>query len=151
MRTLALIAATTLVLTACGDQGSAPAADFHLATDMNQTMAWIVEPAADVIWDSAGAVIDTQGETDLAPTTDEAWQNVVNAASVVAESGNLLMLPGRSMGADWNEYARGLTAAGKEAMAAAQARDANALFDAGGRIYVVCRACHNQYWVEGEQ
>ena len=32
-------------------------------------------------------------------------------------------------------------------MAAAEARDAAALFDAGGQVYQACRACHAQYMV----
>ena len=30
----------------------------------------------------------------------------------------------------------------------ARAQDSDALFDAGGRIYQVCLACHNHYWVQ---
>ena len=67
---------------------------------------------------------------------------------MLTESGNLLMMPGRSAGPDWNEYAGDLIRAGKLAMAAAQQQDANALFDAGGRIYQVCLACHNQFPVD---
>lgn len=117
---------------------------------LGQTMAWILEPAADVIWDSAGFVITAQGEQDLTPTTEEGWNAVLHAAAYLTEAGNLLMLPGRSAGADWNEYSRGLISAGERAIEAAQARDSEALFDAGGRIYQVCRACHNQYWVKAD-
>ena len=59
-----------------------------------------------------------------------------------------LMMPGRSMGEDWDEYSGGLVAAGKLAMEAALAQDSDSLFDAGGRIYQVCKGCHTQYWVE---
>jgi len=53
--------------------------------------------------------------------------------------------------ADWNEYAQGLNAgcvAGQ--IARLEAQDADALFDAGGAIYNVCRACHNQYMAQDE-
>ena len=110
-------------------------------------MEWILDPAADVIWDSAGFIITADGETDLRPTTDEGWERVRNSAAVVAETGNLLMMPGRSSGPDWVAYAQGLTEAGVVAMAAAEARDAEALFDAGGQVYQACRACHEQYMV----
>ena len=82
------------------------------------------------------------------PTTDKGWHEVESAAAVVAEAGNLLMMPGRSAGSDWDEYSVGLIDAGAEAMQAALDQDEAALFDAGGRIYQVCRACHNQYWVQ---
>ena len=116
-----------------------------------QFMTDYLEPASDVIWDSAGAIITVEGEVDLQPTTEEGWLKVVHAATVVAEGGNLLMMPGLAMdAADWNEYAQGLTRAALQAKRAAQAQDADALFDAGGAIYNVCRACHNQYMAQDE-
>ena len=61
------------------------------------------------------------------------------------------MMPGLAMdAADWNEYAQGLTRAALQAKQAAQAQDADALFDAGGAIYNVCRACHNQYMAQDD-
>ena len=106
---------------------------------------------SDVIWDSAGAIITVEGEVDLQPTTEEGWLGVVHAATVVAEGGNLLMMPGLAMdAADWNEYAQGLTRAALQAKQAAQAQDADALFDAGGAIYSVCRACHNKYMAQDD-
>lgn len=121
--------------------------DTEIVTNIQQTMAWLLDPAADLIWDSAGTIITAQGQEDLSPTTEEGWTAVVHAAATLAETGNLLMMPGRSAGEDWDEYSRGLLAAGKLAIKAAQEQDADALFDAGGRIYQVCKACHNQYWV----
>ena len=118
--------------------------------NVRQTMEWILDPAADVIWDSAGFIITAQGEDDLAPTTEAGWEQVRNSATVVAETGNLLLMPGRVGGADWVRYARGLTAAAEAAMAAAETHDAEALFDAGGEVYQACRACHEQYLVPPE-
>ena len=61
------------------------------------------------------------------------------------------MMPSRAVGADWVEYSAGLTAAATMAITAAQNQDSDALFDAGGRIYQVCKACHSQYLVESER
>lgn len=153
---LAALALTT-VLYACDDRqpsASPPAqaseTPYQLVADIHQTMTWILEPAADVIWDSAGTIITAEGERDLSPTSDDGWIAVLHAATTLTEAGNLLMMPGRSAGDDWLEYSAGLVEAGKLAMQAAQARDAEALFDAGGRIYQVCRACHNQYWIKSD-
>jgi hypothetical protein len=60
-------------------------------------------------------------------------------------------MPGRAGGADWIAYARGLHATGRQAMAAAEARDADALFEAGGQLYQACVACHTRYWVPGDE
>jgi hypothetical protein len=130
------------------DAGTAAVAappPYRLVTDARQTMEWILDPAADVIWDSAGFIITAEGETDLAPTTDEGWEQVRQSAALVAEAGNLLMLPGRAAGPEWVAYAEGLTGAGVLAMAAAEAHDAEALFEAGATLYQVCRGCHEVY------
>lgn len=157
--------ATALILLFCGgamaaqhevaDSGVAtpvPAAQgqppFDAATDVHQMMMWIIDPAADVIWDSAGTIITVEGSQELAPTTDKGWARVVRAAAILTEAGNLLMMPGRAAGDDWIGYSRQLIDSGKLAMQAAQARDADALFDAGGQVYQVCRGCHEQYWVK---
>jgi hypothetical protein len=124
---------------------------FEVAMDNPQLMVWVLEPAADVIWDSAGTIITAEGRQELAPTSDEGWEAVVRAAAILSEGGNLLMLPGRSRGEDWMEYALALIDTGKLAQQAARARDADALFDAGGRVYQVCRACHNQYWIREDR
>jgi hypothetical protein len=156
MRVQRLICFTLVVLAAgCARQEppaepvAAPAL-YQLATDIPHFMELVLDPAADKIWDSAGTIITAEGERELAPTTDEGWRQVMHAAAVLAEGGNLLMLPGRAAGDDWLEYSRGLTAAGSLALKAAEARDSDALFDAGGRLYQVCKACHTQYWVEEE-
>ena len=113
-------------------------------------MAVVLEPAADKVWDSAGFIITERGVKDLAPTTDEGWENVRHGAAVVAETGNLLMMPGRAMpGDDWMEISAGLVQAGQRAMVAAEARDADALFEVGGEIYNVCVSCHQLYWPDG--
>ena len=136
-------------LTACTEPVSTTnmKADYQPVMDTRHTMLWILDPGADFIWDSAGAIITAAGEEDLSPTTDEGWAEVARHAATLAESGNLLMLPGRSAGADWNQHASELIAAGTLALRAAEAQDSLALFAAGGEIYQVCLACHNQYWV----
>ncbi len=149
------IAVIVFVLTSgCDSGGKPPFAStptpepaYRPVADVMQTMESILDPAADVIWDSAGFIITAEGETDLSPTTDAGWGRVLNGALVIAESGNLLMMPGRSAGPDWDAYAQQLTRSGEIAMAAAEARDAAALFDAGGQVYQACRACHAQYMV----
>jgi hypothetical protein len=128
-----------------------PETQYRPVLDSKQLMNWILDPSADVIWGSAGAVLTAEGEQDLAPVDEEGWAGVRNAAAVVVESGNLLMMPGRSRGADWDEFARGMMTMGERAMAAAEARDADELFAVGGQLYNVCVACHQQYMLEGQE
>ena len=62
---LALIGATLA--------GSASAADLKSVHDL---MAEDLEPAAEVIWDSAGWITTVAGEQSLWPTTDAGWATV---------------------------------------------------------------------------
>ena len=121
--------------------------DNNLTMDTHDLMNWVLNPAAEAIWDSAGYVITEEGETDLSPTTEAGWQKVEAGAAMVAESAHLLTLQGRSRGPLWDAFAEGLIATGQQALAAAQARDANALFDAGGDIFQICKGCHDQFWM----
>ncbi|MFK7912974.1 MAG: hypothetical protein AB8B93_03595 [Pseudomonadales bacterium] len=142
-----LVVATCMLLSACSP-ATPQAADvpYQLDFDMQELMAHVLDPAADIIWASAGTIVTVEGETDLAPTDDEGWLHVENGAAAVVESANLLMLPGRAVDdGDWREFSLGLAAMGKKAMAAAEAQDADALFAAGADLYQVCVACHQQY------
>lgn len=137
-----------LTMMGCG-QAPPPLPPFQSVHDVKETMVLVLDPAADVVWDSAGSIVTFEGTEDLAPTTDEGWLRVAHSAAVVAESGNLLMIPGRARDdADWMEISRGLIDAGVRAEQAAEAHDAEALFAAGGRLYNVCVSCHQQYWVD---
>lgn len=138
------------VLASCAEPKQAPVGPFEIVTDLHQTMELIIDPAADIIWNSAGSIITKAGEEDLAPSTPAGWLAVEAAAAVLAESGNLLILPDRSRGAEWNSFANQLTGSARAAMTAARQKDADALFNAGASIYDVCAACHNHYQIESD-
>ncbi len=145
MRYVAISLALCLALMGCSS-GSEQVLKTQPTGSVYQMMTHYLEPAADKIWGSAGFVITVDGEVDLQPTTDEGWFAVEHAATVVAEGGNLLMLEGYARDqADWTEYAQGLSRAALKARAAAEQRDADLLFAAGGEVYSVCKACHNRY------
>ena len=142
---------TLLVLGACGaDAGdSADAGSFELVADVGQLMNTILEPAADFYWDAVGWIIDENGTLAIAPSSDEEWELVRNAAYVMAESGNLLMMQGR--GADdetWGAMSLAMVQVGRLAIEAAEAKNTAAVFDAGAEVYAVCSACHARYAIE---
>jgi hypothetical protein len=117
--------------------------------DVKQVMTAILEPAAEVYWDASGTIIDTTGVHELAPANDEEWAAVWRAALMIAESGNLLMLEGRARDKDrWMTLSRAMVSVGKEAAAAALARDPAAVLEVGGRVYEACTACHAAYALE---
>lgn len=140
--------AILLLLTGCGqsEQAGQGAIPFKPTGDVMHLMQWVMEPAADRLWDSSGWIITEEGTQDLTPTDDETWLAMQYSATVVAESGNLLLMPGlaKDEGA-WRDISLGLVDAGLKAKAAAEAQDADAFFEAGGLIYRVCRSCHLIY------
>ena len=114
---------------------------------VRDVMRHIVNPAAETYWKHTG-VIDTEaGSDDRTPTSEADWKETIDAAAQVMEAGNLLMLEGRARdpGGPWMKYAQALVEAGAEGMAAAQAKDHDKVFDAGGHIYDACYNCHGRY------
>ncbi len=149
LRRLLLTIAVGATLAAC--EAPPPPPPYVSVTELPEVMNWILDPAADVLWDSAGAIITEAGTEDLAPTTDAGWDHARNNAATVAEVGNLLMLPHLAKDRrDWIEIAQGLVRAGVAARDAATAHDADALFEAGANLYNVCVSCHQLYWVTEE-
>lgn len=144
---------TALALTLGGcDRQTETALPVQPVGDMHDTMTWVIDPAADVLWGSAGAIVAADGVQDLAPTTEEGWARVRHSAAVLAESGNLLLMPHLLPAGDdvpsaeaWTEFAHGMTRIAQQAMQAADDQDAQALFETGGHLYNVCLACHQVY------
>ena len=138
-----------VVIGALGCEAPPPPAPYERTTGIAEFMAWLLEPAADAIWDSAGQIITEAGVEDLAPTTDAGWDEVRNQAALVAELGNLLMMPHFAQDRpDWTEISRGMVQAGARVRRAAEARDAEALFEQGALLYQVCVSCHQIDWRE---
>lgn len=149
MRCTCLTVAAGLLAAACGE---APETELpvQVVGDMKETMTWVLDPAADTIWGATGYVITADGEEDLTPTTEEGWAAVRHGAVVLAESGNLLLMPhlmpaGELGPAPWIEFSHGMTRIAQQAIEAVDNRDSEALFEIGGHLYNVCVACHQAY------
>jgi len=81
-----------------------------------------------------------------APKNDKEWAAVQNSALILAESGNLLMMAGRSKdNGEWMKDAKAMVDAGAAAFKAANSKDADKLGEIGGDILDTCEACHNKY------
>ena len=148
---LLLAAAICISVAACSqpeESGEVVISESAYNTSLNvqEIMALVLEPAADILWDSGGWVMDASGYEELYPTTDDGWAYVRSQAAIVVESGNSLALPGRAEDNDaWMIYSEGLSEAGVLAMEAAAAQDKEAFFQAGAQLYSVCTACHQAY------
>jgi hypothetical protein len=115
---------------------------------MKEVMQQVIDPAADVVWESVAIIITEKGEDHRAPKTDEQWDAVRNAAATMLESSNLLLLPGRARDdKQWTEAVKRLAQAAATSLKAAQAKDVTALFDSGATVYNACSACHARYRV----
>jgi hypothetical protein len=140
-----------LVLIAACDRGPAPP-PYRPVVDVKELMSAILEPAAERYWDAVGTVVDERGTTEIAPKTAEEWEEVRRSALLVAESGNLLMMPSRVRDAlEWVTFSRAMIDAASAAADSAGARRASAVFDAGAVLYETCTQCHAKYAVEQQR
>jgi hypothetical protein len=119
---------------------------FRPVADVKQLMASLVEPSAEVYWDAVGTIYDDKGATEIEPQTIEEWDAVRNAAYVVTESGNLLMMSGRARdGGDWMAMSQAMIEVGQRAIRAAESRNKASVFDVGAELYDTCTNCHAKY------
>ena len=118
-------------------------------SEVHDLMAYVLDPAAEAIWDSAGFVITEEGETNLAPTNQEGWDKVKHGAKVISESSYLLSMPERAVDqAQWVALSMALKGMGEKAFKAAENEDSEDLFEIGAELYQLCVACHQIYWIK---
>ena len=127
------------------------ASDIEGYSEIHDLMVYVLDPAAEAIWDSAGYVITEEGEVNLAPTNEEGWDKVKNGAKVISESSYLLSMPERAVDkTQWVALSMALKGMGERAFKAAENEDAEDLFKIGAELYQVCVACHQTYWIKEE-
>ncbi|MDX1493866.1 MAG: hypothetical protein R3253_07405, partial [Longimicrobiales bacterium] len=112
---LYLAALPALVVVSCSSPESAER--YRPVADVQELMFHVVEPAAQTYWQAVGWVIDQEGEHYIHPTTEEEWIAVENAAFVVAESGNLLLMGDRALDDEgWVAMSQALVDVGERAL-----------------------------------
>lgn len=80
------------------------------------------------------------------PVDEKEWAAVRRSAVTLAESGNLLMLPGRARDqAEWSKDVKMLVDAGNAAYKAAASKDGKALAAVAQPLDASCTTCHKQY------
>jgi hypothetical protein len=159
----------------------APAADATPAyvpeATIKDLMLGLIDTSADVVWLSVTTTVTDQGVVNVRPQNDEQWEEVRYGALRLAEASNLLMVPGRKVArpgeksvapgielepeemdvliakdlAGWNQRAKALHDAAMLAVRAAEAKDADKIFEIGETIEHSCEGCHRQYWYPNEQ
>ena len=109
---------------------------FKVIAPSRQIMLAVTIPASEAVFNAAAEP----------PTTDEQWVSVERAALSLAESGNLLLIPGRAVDdEEWSRFSHMLIDTAAQAYTAAQAKDVNGVSDAGNVIYEACEGCHKKY------
>jgi len=103
---------------------------------MSNLMVHLIYPTSD-------AVFYISSRT---PTTDAEWGELQAKTLMLAESANLLMMPGRARDqGQWMKDSRLMLDAGWAAFKAAKAKDAAALEALSDQLYESCVTCHKNY------
>ncbi len=103
---------------------------------MSQLMVNIIYPASDAIF-----YVDRK-----APSTDAEWNQLANQALILAESGNLLLMPGRvKEKGNWTKANKMMIDAGGAAFKAAKAKDIEGVRAVTEALNDSCIACHLEY------
>jgi mono/diheme cytochrome c family protein len=148
-----------------GAAAGATSNTFPATGTVNQVMRGILFPSSNVLFDVQTQDPGAQGKggaarADAAATTTrygnvyEPWQIVDAAAIAIAESGPMLMTPGRRCEngkpapvdrADWQQYVQGLVDAGRAAYKASQTRNQETVAEVTNVISDACANCHRVY------
>jgi len=140
------ICGLSLLLTACMAIEPAHPPDDAPKLSLKTLMARVVDPQADRFWAASGTITTEQGSIDRSPTDEEGWEDTANAAAILVESSRMLALGHqRPDDRDWLRFASQLGGAATAGLRAAESRNATAVFDTGGEIYLACRGCHMRY------
>jgi cytochrome c556 len=135
-----------------------------------QVMRGILFPNANIIFDvqqtDPGAppkkrprVGDDASTSETFSNVYTGWEVVQNAAVALAQSADLIMMPGRfcqngkpvPVGrADFQKYAQGLREAGIAALKVAETKDREKMEDATNAIADACSNCHEPYRDKGD-
>jgi len=140
MKTFALV-----FLVGATAMAQAPAAPRQAATErpptrnvgtMSDLMVKIIYPASDALF-----YIESR-----APKSDAEWTVLEGQALMVAESANLLMLPGRARDQkQWMADATLMLDAGAAAVKAAKTRNVEAIVALSDQLMESCTSCHKNY------
>jgi hypothetical protein len=129
--------------------------------DLAQVMRGIIYPASNVIFSAQSedpATLKPAGDPSTSPnpltSSYGGWQAVSNAGIALAESANLLTIPGRMCmngkpapidRADWLMWVQGLRDAGMAAYKAGEAKTTDAVLEAADVMSTACQNCHDKY------
>lgn len=152
-----ILAAIFLISCQHDETPAAPPA-FDITHDMDDLMIHVIDPAAKAMWSHVGWLLSEDGVEAIEPASETEWRQAEYDAAILAEMGNLLLLPGRirilrdeddkplqSDNGDWTKYAVAMTTRAFEVKQATIARDTRGMFTTGAEVYKTCVVCHDKY------
>lgn len=157
MRKVGSFLIATLLLAACspapesgeGDEAGGEAlssAGDPVKLPMNEFMAHVVQYSAANVWKWQGFVTDASGERDLSPKTDADWEDAESASLTLAEVTNMLMTSDRRVDDPrWDAAVAKVREVALKEAAAAEKKDYDAFFAAGGEMDGACESCHMHF------
>ncbi|MSR19862.1 MAG: hypothetical protein EXR91_02640 [Gemmatimonadetes bacterium] len=175
MRRGALVLCLAAASAACADEAPPPPSEFRTTAAIEEVMRYIVDPAADAVWDAVVIEVGPLGTIERVPTSDEDWATLRRHAMTLVEATNLLLMEGRRVavpgsrsempGVDlepeeieallsadrpaWNQFVGALHESGLVVLDAIDRRDVDALLVAGDQLDLTCENCHLRYWYPG--
>ena len=136
MRTPFIASLAVVVLVAATPSSQESTTPTRPVGTMSDLMVKMIYPTSDAIF-----YIETR-----TPKTDAEWGELQAKTLTLAESANLLMMPGRARDQDrWMADAKLMLDAGMAAYAAATKKDVAALVDLNDAVYQSCVVCHQHY------
>ena len=103
---------------------------------MSDLMVKIIYPASDALF-----YIESR-----TPTTEAEWTTLEGQALIVAESANLLMMPGRARDQkQWMADSKLMLDAGAAAVTAVKTKNVNGIVALSDQLMESCTSCHKHY------
>ena len=133
MRSVAIAIAAAAALSQAATPARPPTRNVGTMSDL---MVKIIYPASDALF-----YIESR-----TPSTDAEWTALQGQALMVAESANLLMMPGRARDQkQWMADSKLMLDAGAAAYTAAQKKDVAGIAALSDQLMESCTSCHRHY------
>jgi hypothetical protein len=167
---MAVFAFVCAGLGAAATPAAGPVEPERARATVQEMMDTRIDPAADALWGSVAFIASEKGEEDRRPRTPAEWAAVRQNALTLIKGASDLALPGRRVSglettpgpgelraseiehlieadpAAFAKRAQALKSAARAALETIDAKNADALMNAGGVIDAACEACHVVYW-----
>ncbi len=148
-----------------------PATEFRPTATVREVMGNMVDPSADILWESVATIVSQTGVEERRPRTDDEWAAVKRSAVTLVEATNLLLIDrptGRTEDISanpsielspaqidvlrkkdpqvWKDFVKKLYDASTPMLDAINNKDADTLLNSGEALDVACENCHLHYW-----